>query len=242
MLLKNNSIIRPKSLMVAVLAGVVTTYVVSWILIYHSYRTASLLFGSQRHSLSAMTDHGSDVGWYVDSWRTETGSVVALSWYSIGYDIDSVGGFGRLHSNWGLLPEFISKDIANEIANSKQNRVYFKLMAGWPYRSLMGSYSSVNFSYESEIFSYSVPTSDTSSKFRLILPFKPIMPGFLQNTLAYTSIYYLVMALGGKLCVGVIRRARKRKSSCEICGYSVENLFICPECGEEVTKPATVQQ
>ncbi|MCA9277496.1 MAG: hypothetical protein H6815_01760 [Phycisphaeraceae bacterium] len=67
-----------------------------------------------------------------------------------------------------------------------------------------------------------------------VLPFMPVVPGFIINTLFYATIW-----LGITLGIGAWRsRRRIRQNRCARCGYSREGLesaSACPECGTLLT-------
>ncbi|UYV14233.1 MAG: hypothetical protein NCW75_01850 [Phycisphaera sp.] len=64
------------------------------------------------------------------------------------------------------------------------------------------------------------------------LPLMPLWPGFAANTAAYAgtiALLWLTIA-GGTHLLGTKKRRRKR-GLCEACGYDIQGLTTCPECG-----------
>jgi hypothetical protein len=62
------------------------------------------------------------------------------------------------------------------------------------------------------------------------LPLRPILPGFLYNVIAYTTLSWLLMTLP----VMLRRSLRARRGLCPRCGYQRANLARCPECGDAI--------
>ncbi len=67
------------------------------------------------------------------------------------------------------------------------------------------------------------------------IPIQPILPGFLINTALYTLILYLLFTTPGR----IRRRSRLRRHACLKCGYHIQNLTRCPECGDIPAPPPT---
>ncbi len=241
-LLKTYTIFRLRFVLVAILAGIATTYFSGWYFGVRSYRStapSSSLFNARWHTVSVMTDDVSGGLWLVNYWRTKNQLVSAMSWHDISYDAGGAGKFGRYLANWNYLPHGMKDLVRKGVLRSDSDRVYFTVTTGWPYRSLIGSYSSVRFMYDSEQFYHSVLVSrDPSSKYHLILPLKPIMPGFIANAVIFTVFYYLAIVLAGHLRFALVRRRRRRKACCVVCGYMVLDLPTCPECGQPVATKA----
>lgn len=64
------------------------------------------------------------------------------------------------------------------------------------------------------------------------LPLMPLWPGFATNTAFYAAcIATLWLTIGsGVHLLGTKKRRRKRRL-CESCGYDIQDLTTCPECG-----------
>ncbi len=239
-LLKRFTIFRLRILLVALLAGIATTYLTGWYVLAQSYRSTVPLFNLRDHARSVMTDGASGESWFVDSWSARNHSVSATSWYDAEYALDAGGSFSRFRSNWNHLPLQMKEYVRKEVAQSDRNRMYFAVLVGWPYQSLTGSYSSVDSMYDSEQFHYSVALRrDPTAKYRFILPLKPVMPGFAANAIVFAIFYYLTIVLAGRLRFTLIRRRRCRRACCIACGYMVLDLSICPECGQEAIGSTT---
>ena len=69
------------------------------------------------------------------------------------------------------------------------------------------------------------------------LPTRVLWLGFLMNTLVYAALLFaLCLATrGGFVSLRcALRVARVRRGQCRVCGYSLEGLSRCPECGAVV--------
>ena len=62
----------------------------------------------------------------------------------------------------------------------------------------------------------------------LVLPFRPLWPGFALDSAFYGGLTFLVWTGPGFLR----RRARRRRGRCIACGYDLRGLAACPECGD----------
>ena len=65
---------------------------------------------------------------------------------------------------------------------------------------------------------------------RFALPLFPLWPGFAINTLVFAT----GLAVLWHVPVGVRRMSRRRAGCCLACGYTIEGLDTCPECGKPV--------
>jgi hypothetical protein len=63
-----------------------------------------------------------------------------------------------------------------------------------------------------------------------LLPYLPIWPGFLANTVIFT----LVLGLITRSASGAARRFRARAGKCPSCGYCVRAASRCSECGRSL--------
>lgn len=75
----------------------------------------------------------------------------------------------------------------------------------------------------------------------LVVPFRPVWPGFLLNWLAWTALVWLVYRLvSDRVGLHSAKRRRKRieRDACISCGYALAGLHQCPECGS-ITPPAS---
>lgn len=117
------------------------------------------------------------------------------------------------------------------IAETFAGMTLFERRAGWPFRSLR-CWSGIDPDFDQGIAI--VPTGELSVHVPAVglkgLPYIPLWPGFLANTLIY--------AFAGFAGVWMIRRLRMQqrieKNECPGCGYSMEGLkkgASCPECG-----------
>lgn len=71
---------------------------------------------------------------------------------------------------------------------------------------------------------FAQPLEDVDS-----FPLQPVWPGFAVNAAFYGAVCFLLMATPG-----VVRRwRRRRRGACASCGYALEGLGTCPECGSD---------
>lgn len=87
----------------------------------------------------------------------------------------------------------------------------------------------------------SVPTAAPLASITLIpalgpraIPIHPIWPGLLINF----AIYTLLAAAFILLIPALKSRRRRARSQCARCGYQINTLPICPECGAPAANPA----
>lgn len=73
------------------------------------------------------------------------------------------------------------------------------------------------------------------------LPYRPVFPGFLVNWLVWTGAIWLAWRLARGCARWSRERKRRRRASrqeCLACGYHIQELNQCPECGA-ITPPAS---
>jgi hypothetical protein len=59
------------------------------------------------------------------------------------------------------------------------------------------------------------------------VPLDPIPLGFAADTAVFGGLFWVIVC-----APGMLRRAvRRRAGRCEACGYTLEGLEVCPECG-----------
>ena len=68
----------------------------------------------------------------------------------------------------------------------------------------------------------------------LVLPVRPVWPGFAVNTLCYAALLGIVLAIPGMVRTAV----RRRRGQCIHCGYPIGVSEVCTECGK-IVEPAT---
>ena len=123
---------------------------------------------------------------------------------------------------------------------SDDSREYSCYAFGWPKRSLRGIVrhpcwrDGRAFGFEDEYII--VLDTDTTSVDRTsyrrparFLPYDPIFPGFITNTLFYSGVWFGVF-----FSVGFVKRAvRRKRGRCVKCSYDLRGEFEkgCPECG-----------
>ena len=104
-------------------------------------------------------------------------------------------------------------------------------IAGWPFSTteyrtdLMRPETShrmgwLRWNQDSFSFVLKVPRGNSAT---LDLPLRPRFPGALLNSAFWGGLVFLAVQL--------IRRLRRRPGACPACGYQVNDLPLCPECG-----------
>ncbi len=63
---------------------------------------------------------------------------------------------------------------------------------------------------------------------RYIIPLRPNWPGLLANVPVHAAIWGVLLVAPGRVRAFI----RRRKGLCAHCGYDVQELATCPECGE----------
>jgi hypothetical protein len=71
-------------------------------------------------------------------------------------------------------------------------------------------------------------------KSSIILPYRPIWPGFAINTVFYTAVLWLLFAAPFALR----RRRRIKRGLCPKCAYPVGASEVCTECGKQLPSPS----
>ena len=119
---------------------------------------------------------------------------------------------------------------------------------GWPWRALYwdsvftfhpgqfpNAQSHAKMMSDRAGFKYGLDIPLSSSWMRL--PVMPVWNGLLLNVLLWSVLW----SVPGPLLRGVRRYRRMRRGLCLACGYEVEDLEKCPECGTQCPKPKVDQ-
>ena len=103
----------------------------------------------------------------------------------------------------------------------------FAMRSGWPVYSLSGETWLLNSSDDPQDHSLlSIPSRD------MVLPLRPLWPGFAINTLVYAAVPWLLFAAPGR-----VRRWRRiRRGLCIKCAYPVGTSEVCTECGVRIIR------
>lgn len=148
------------------------------------------------------------------------------------------------------MPARISRSTAAMPVTVERKR-WTVHQSGWPMRALSGgrrvndvspndanqsgsaNASPANASTPTESRGrFSVPVRPTQAAtndpwtFRM-LPMKPMWGGFAVNTVAYSAVLWVVLAIPSALR----RKRRIRRALCPVCAYPVGTSDICSECG-----------
>ncbi len=142
----------------------------------------------------------------------------------------------------------------DEIKKTRRFR-YVETAVGWPFPSMYGSISYRlgtepdpvhGLLWESLRYEWAAPVpaalcitpafrlSHTAAMPEFFVPLKPILTGSVLNTaffgMVYTAIWTLTCRLW-RIISGATKRERKKRGECVKCGYPLEGLQRCPECG-----------
>lgn len=133
----------------------------------------------------------------------------------------------------GTLPHWSSARWPARTANGSNHVGHLDWAYGWPMRSLMYSHLTPS------VGVWGVPGNATTPRSRMVtsleihpritLPYGPIWPGLLFNTLFYAAIWFALFT-----GLAAVRTARRlRRGLCPVCRYDLRGLpeRACPECG-----------
>lgn len=69
---------------------------------------------------------------------------------------------------------------------------------------------------------------------QVFLPYRPIWPGLLINTLIYAVPSWFLLAAGSIFFTRLQARLRARRDGCPTCGYPIGTSAVCTECGASI--------
>lgn len=194
--------------------------------------------------------------WHIARMTTDFTTEVQLAWWEGLPDEqmkhltswNDVGAFATLGKELGDLEEEIELErrgaprspggiFPNPVPSRGQ--VASWIGSGWPlralgYRSIKNSTGSGGLSFPGGmvIRQASNPTGTTSIS-AIVLPMRPVWPGFLIDTASFASFWLTI-----RVAVSGVRRGlRRRRGACVFCGYdrrSISSKQPCPECGGSV--------
>ena len=145
-------------------------------------------------------------------------------------------GFGRTFIEGGAAEDRVSPPVAWVAV----------LDAGWPLRALRAEWRARGATPESLRASLHLhlgleiqwmPNPElVGPGLPLALPVRPIVPGFVFNTLFYAGILWVLIYSPFALR----RFIRRRRALCPSCGYAVGQSTVCTECGKALRKGSVV--
>lgn len=165
------------------------------------------------------------LGGFREDWDGKvTGIWTGEEWYEV----------PRLH--WNTILDTNDHGLPEAVVDSTAAYEMQFVETGWPCYSMIGHIadrkSLIKPSYELvECSGILIGTRTGNEVFKraIVIPFRPIWPGFIINTAFYATI--LLLLIGGP---GMVRRRlRRQKGRCPSCGYNLRgDLPVgCPECG-----------
>jgi hypothetical protein len=115
---------------------------------------------------------------------------------------------------------------------------------GWPFRAWIG-YSHSDASYSSLTHQFAIPNDQSSSintwNNLVVFPYRPVFPGVLLNAVIFGGTLYTLLRVVRHFTSRLLRWRRQEAGLCPNCAYNARGLAVCPECGEQLSKAATVQ-
>jgi hypothetical protein len=130
---------------------------------------------------------------------------------------------------WGFATAWKGDDFKRVVSVSRLSGSGgggFRMAAGFPLRAFQGerwswwrwdSFQQTMIGGVSRNTFWKVDSLELRDKDELLLPYRPIWPGFATNTLFYAAILWLIFAVPGR----VRRRRRIRRGVCPACAYPV---------------------
>lgn len=108
---------------------------------------------------------------------------------------------------------------------------------GWPFRAFKCNWEDTTLTWKSPTLSngVSLPLNRNASEVELqiqAIPTRPILPGLILDTFILGSPWFIF----GVLVVKLRHRKRVLGGNCPRCGYNLQELKTCPECGWRLSK------
>lgn len=156
-------------------------------------------------------------------------------------------GMDSIEYAYGLSffdPDFVPWDTTKSETPPSVNLTRYRF--GFPWRAMywddLSTGSSINipavFAYHQKMYqraglSRGIGVSFISPGRRL--PIVPVWPGLIADILFWSVVWFIPGVIWRTLCAA----RRKRRGLCLVCGYSIEDLEVCPECGSGVPEQST---
>jgi hypothetical protein len=158
-------------------------------------------------------------------------SPVDVEWArSVGFSFDESGlptVIQRAASSGFALCHVYPYSIGGRVGASRYS-------AGLPFHSFQAHATRSDVDEEWRVACGAALQPDPHVRPELVLPYRPLWPGFAINTIIYAAIVWVLFAVPG----AVRRRVRRKRGQCAACGYSRRGISAdkCPECGAAVSR------
>ena len=212
--------------------GAIVNVAVAWVCCVHDSHFDELGDYQDAHLLR------DTFAWSVWSLRSSRGCLVSSSyqkWIGGGGVSQALGPSPEsLIPGWSHLPR---SPFAYDL-DVRPRQMLVASARGWPLLALCSEMDLHPFSFHALAITDGIPTSRFDEmpgvcRIPVVLPLRPIWPGFAINTVFYAVVLWLLFA--GPL---VLRRRRRiRRGLCPKCAYPVGTSDVCTECGARVRQP-----
>ena len=122
--------------------------------------------------------------------------------------------------------------IAEQLEEIRLGTVYAQIgehAHGWPLLSLRCDFR-IRFTTPNTPVVEFNGGLESDGRYKRVIPYHPIWPGFAINTIFYAAILWVVFFVPGK----VKRTLRRRRGMCPACAYPIGTSPVCTECGATV--------
>ena len=194
-------------------------------------------------------DFSKEYGGFIASrWRRASAERVSVVYYSFRDGSPGVNKYEveDLIPKWGLRC-LLDVPAASQYAPLNDDDFRTIDARGWPFLGLWGGVQEPNpnttfgprapsRTYYALVWNDGQPlTNRMAAERHVVLPLRPIWPGFASNTIFYAALLWLLIG-----ALFVLRRfLRLKRGLCPKCAYPVGESPICSECGCGLAKRAS---
>ncbi|MBL4591044.1 MAG: hypothetical protein JKY96_03700, partial [Phycisphaerales bacterium] len=112
----------------------------------------------------------------------------------------------------------------------------YEVTAGFPIASWRGEYRKYGFLGAGERWACIELQSVRGHRYPVLVPTMPIFPEGVLNAFIWGGLLFVVTVEPKRIYRFGLGCIRRRKGQCPNCGYPIEGLATCPECGNVVRK------